>query len=160
MLISALTRKPLRRRKMRRRRTRKAQGTRSLIPGKKVARVTGTTRGGSCKNFSPWFLWLFGVSCDSISLFHLSFFSLYSAFIFVSKVFRSVSWPWDKDTFCTLSTDNSIHLLFFTSLGQTRMAYTCETSLISFFSVLIFIFSLLPSSSWCFSCIFSNSWQR
>ena len=44
MLISALTRKPLRRRKMRRRRARKAQGTRSLIPGKKVARVTGTTR--------------------------------------------------------------------------------------------------------------------
>ena len=33
MLISALTRKPLRRR-MRRRRARKAQGTRSLIPGK------------------------------------------------------------------------------------------------------------------------------
>ena len=54
---------------------------------------------------TPWFRWLFGVSCDSISLFHLSFFSLYSAFIFVSKVLRSVSWPWDKGSFYTFSTN-------------------------------------------------------
>ena len=37
------------------------------------------------------------------------------------------------------------------------LQFTCETSLISFFSVLMFILSLLPNSSWCFNCIFSNS---
>ena len=42
MLISALTRKPLRRRRMRR--ARKAQGTRSLIPGK-----SGCDTGWGCK---------------------------------------------------------------------------------------------------------------
>ena len=72
------------------------------------------TLGGLEELLSPWFLWLFGVSCDSISLFHLSFFSLYSAFIFVSKLFRSVSWPWCKEELYVLSQHTTQFVLLFT----------------------------------------------
>ena len=155
MLISALTRKPLRRRRRRRRRATKmaeAQDTRSLIPGKR-----GCDRGGAGPHLG------FADFLGSPVTPSPSSTSPSSACTRPSSLSRRFCvqshGPGTKAVF-VLSQQTPICLVF--NMRDSRpteklLQFTCETSLISFFSVLMFILSLLPNSSWCFNCIFSNS---
>ena len=144
---------------MRIRRARKmaeAQGTRSLIPVKGGC-VTGTRQELlTLVSLTFWgFLWLHLPLPPLLLQLVLGLHLCLEGFAFSLMALGQRQFLYFLNKHTKLSCFNMWNL----RPTEKMLQFTCETSLISFFSVLMFILSLLPNSSWCFNCIFSNSWQ-